>query len=177
MIINRPEFLVREYFLVVETPNPLIHLHYFCGSTANLKVASNQPPCSKDLTVLYLALLILGSISAVSLVGLWFPPPPRRGKEECTLFFFGTVTGKRAYALTYPQSLAPKNVRRVSTSYGSNPWAVSSTFGNVMSPNGPLSSNPSKIVTNLVILLPSWYIGPKRGYSCYPYKCLRYNCR
>lgn len=70
MIINRPEFLVREYFLVVETPNPLIHLRYFCGSTANLKVASNQPPCSKDLTVLYLALLIRGSISAVSLVGL-----------------------------------------------------------------------------------------------------------
>lgn len=70
MIINRLEFLVREYFLVVETPNPLIHLDYFCGSTANLKVASNQPPCSKDLTVLYLALLILGSISAVSLVGL-----------------------------------------------------------------------------------------------------------
>ena len=92
MIINRPEFLVREYFLVVEKPNPLIHLHYFCGSTANLKVASNQPPCSKDLTVLYLALLILGSISAVSLVGLWFPPPPRRGEEEgrksAGFFFF-----------------------------------------------------------------------------------------
>ena len=70
MITNRPEFLVWEYFLVVETPNPLTHLHYFCGSTANLKVASNQPPCSKGLTVLYLALLILGSISAVSLVGL-----------------------------------------------------------------------------------------------------------
>ena len=75
MITYRPEFLVREYFLVVETPNPLTHLHYFCGSTANLKVASNQPRCSKGLTVLYLELLIVASISAVSLA------------EECRLLF------------------------------------------------------------------------------------------
>ena len=87
MITNRPEFLVWEYFLVVETPNPLTHVHYFCGSIASLKAASNQPPCSKGLTVLYLALLIVGSISALSLADLWLSPPPRRGEEDCRLFF------------------------------------------------------------------------------------------
>ena len=77
MITDRPEFLVREYVLLVERPNPLTHLHYildFCSFPGRSLI----PPTS----------------------------PKRGGRVRAS--FFGTVTGKRAYADTYPQSLAPK---------------------------------------------------------------------
>lgn len=45
MMTNRPELLVREYFLVGNAKS-LDSSPLFFGST-NLKVASNQPPAAK----------------------------------------------------------------------------------------------------------------------------------
>lgn len=102
MITDRPEFLVGEYVLLVERPNPLTHLHYFCGSTALSKSRV------KSTSLQQRSNSFISGAPNPRLDFCRFPgQSPKRG-GRVRAFFFGTVTGKRAYAHTYPQSLAPK---------------------------------------------------------------------